>query len=119
MAAPIRSVLEIVAAPLTSFASRELDLPATPGARVLDIGCGSGSNERGIAFGNDTRLIGIVTVTPTTGGEPAEVVLNWGTTVYDASGAKASGVSVLTVGQPVQVWLQRGSTTATRINISQ
>lgn len=61
----------------------------------------------------------IVTVTPANGGEPAEVILNWGTQVYQASGVKADGVSVLTVGQPVQVWYQRGSTTATRINIAQ
>jgi SAM-dependent methyltransferase len=58
MSAPVRSVLEIVAAPLTSFASRELNLTETPRARVLDNGCGSGFNERGIAFGKDTRLIG-------------------------------------------------------------
>ncbi len=60
----------------------------------------------------------LVTVTPANG-QPTEVVLNWATTVYEPSGAKASGVSGLTVGQPVQVWLERGSTTATRINIGQ
>lgn len=61
----------------------------------------------------------LVTVTPANGGQPTEVVLNWATTVYEPSGAKASGVSGLTVGQPVEVWLERGSTTATRINIGQ
>jgi ABC-type Fe3+-hydroxamate transport system substrate-binding protein len=61
----------------------------------------------------------LVTVTPANGGAPAEVVLNWGTTVYQPDGVKAPGVSVLTVGQPVQVWYQSGSTTATRINIGQ
>jgi hypothetical protein len=61
----------------------------------------------------------IITVTPANGSQPTDVVLNWATTVYEASGAKASGVSVLTVGQPVDVWLERGSTTATRINIGQ
>ena len=61
----------------------------------------------------------IVTVTPANGAQPTEVVLNWETAVYDASGAKAADVSGLTVGQPVQVWLERGTTTATRINIGQ
>lgn len=56
--AQARSLIEIVAEPLTRFASRELDLPSSPGVRVLDVGCGSGFNERGIAFGSDTRLVG-------------------------------------------------------------
>ena len=70
--------------------------------------------------GNVSKVDGaLITVTPANGGQPTEVVLNWATTVYEASGAKASGVSVLTVGKPVDVWLERGSTTATRINIGQ
>lgn len=58
-----------------------------------------------------------VTIAPEGGGSASTVTLTWGTRVFQPNGLEATGKSVLTVGQPVKVWLASGTQTASRINI--
>ena len=58
-----------------------------------------------------------IAITPAGGGQPTNVNLGWGTRVYWADGVEASGTSVLTTGQSVQVWTKGDA--ATRIVIGQ
>lgn len=56
-------------------------------------------------------------VTPADGGQPVNVRLGFGTEVFWSTGVEASGTSVLTTGQPVQVWTN--GDVATRVVIAQ
>jgi hypothetical protein len=58
-----------------------------------------------------------ISVTPANGGNPVQVSLGWGTRVYWNSGVEAAGTSVLTAGQPVEVWTN--GQTATKVIIAQ
>ncbi|HEX8169201.1 MAG TPA: hypothetical protein VF824_01530 [Thermoanaerobaculia bacterium] len=60
-----------------------------------------------------------ITVTPNGGGAATTINRTWGTRVFWQSGLEASGSSVLSVGQPVQVWLDNGTQNAARIVIAQ
>ena len=56
-------------------------------------------------------------VTPAGGAQPVNVNLGWGTRVFWSNGVEASGSSVLTTGQPVQVWTS--GDVATKVVIAQ
>lgn len=58
-----------------------------------------------------------LTVTPTDGGQPVNVEISWGTEVFWANGVKATGHSVLTPGQPVQIFTK--GDTVTKVVIAQ
>lgn len=58
-----------------------------------------------------------VAVTPADGSQPVNVNLGWNTQVFWANGLEASGTSVLTTGQTVQVWTN--GTTATKVVIGE
>lgn len=60
-----------------------------------------------------------ITVTPADGGQAATVNVGWSTRVFHPNGLEAEGASVLAVGNPVHVWLARGTQNATRINVAQ
>lgn len=60
-----------------------------------------------------------ITVTPADGGQPSTVNVGWSTRVFLANGLEAEGAGVLSVGNPVHVWLAQGTQNATRINVAQ
>src|SRR5690349_18834457 len=68
------------------------------------------------------RLTGIegktITVTPA-GGQPVTLNLGWNTDVFWGNGTTASGTSVLTTGQSVDVWTKADGNTVTKIVIAQ
>jgi hypothetical protein len=71
---------------------------------------------RGVISSIEGNTIGI---TPADGGQAATVTVGWGTRVFHPNGLEAQGTGVLAVGQPVHVWLAKGTQNATRVNIAQ
>ena len=59
-----------------------------------------------------------ITVTPADG-QPVTLNLGWNTDVFWANGVTASGTSVLTTGQSVEVWTKADNNTVTKIVIAQ
>ncbi|HYC93351.1 MAG TPA: hypothetical protein VEO54_29360 [Thermoanaerobaculia bacterium] len=96
-----RGISAIALLTLVVFAAACATTPADPAVR-----------------GTITSLEGSsMVVTPTGGGQPVTVNLGFGTQVYWASGVEASGTSVLTTGQAVQVWTK--GDVATRVVLAQ
>ena len=71
---------------------------------------------RGVISAIEGNTISII---PTDGGQPTTVTAGWGTRVFHPNGLEAQGVGVLAVGNPVHVWLAKGTQNATRINVAQ